>query len=292
VSDGPGGEAHLSLDALAELEEGIAGDTARLEGHLAGCSTCRARAGQLRASRALLSALPPVPMPADVAARIDAALAAEPTPPRAFVPGATIVPLLSRRHWWRGANVAAAAAAVAVVGLAAALVVGHGGSDSSGKGTAADSSRHVAPSAGSTLKQWQSGANYTTANRAALVTGLVVNAPPAFPQGPRPASHPQNAAGVSPTTGTTTPLALGAGPSYDQDALRHPAAVAACAAILAGKPVRAVAVDYASYDGAPAVVLVLPDLVHPDRTLAVYVIRSVCSDAAGDLLFFTVARPG
>jgi len=143
VSDGPAAADHLGLDALAELEEGIATDADASRAHLDECPDCRARAGQLRASRALLSALPADPMPTDVAARIDAALAAERAPTPGFARGGDIVPIGARRAWWRGPNLAAAAAGVAVLALASALIVGHLGGTSKPAQSAA-----TAPAAG------------------------------------------------------------------------------------------------------------------------------------------------
>lgn len=284
MSDGPAAADHLSLDSLAELEEGIASDADALRGHLDGCPACRARAGQLRASRALLSALPADPMPADVAARIDAALAAEPAPAPGFARGGDIVPIRARRSWWRGPNLAAAAAGVAVLALGSALIVGHLGGKSA-PAQNADKSAHSAAGAGgvaaapTTVKQWQTGSDYNAANRAALVAGLVVRVPPPFPT--------PTAASVG-ATATTPPRAPA---SFSRDALRDPATVIACAGLLADHPVLPIAVDYARYEGAPATILVLPGLSDPAGELDVYVIRSACSNSAPDITFFRVARP-
>jgi hypothetical protein len=285
VSDGPAAADHLSLDALAELEEGIAEDADALRRHLDNCPTCTQRAGQLHASRALLSALPPDPMPADVAARIDAALAAEPAPATTFASGGNIVPLRGRRPWWHGPNLAAAAAGIAVLALGTALAVGHLGGSKSPNSEATDKGANSSggPLAGANapapLKQWQTGYNYTTGNRAGYVTGLVLGDPPPFSAvvtgaGPRPSPRPVNSRA-----------------SYTRDDLREPANLAACAALLAGHPVQPVAADYARYDGAAAVIVVLPGLRHPESNLDVYVIRSTCSDAAADISYFSVPRP-
>lgn len=290
MSDGPAAADHLSLDALAELQEGIADDADARRRHLDGCATCRQRAGQLRASRALLSTLPADPMPADVAARIDAALAAEPTPTARFTPGGDIVPMRSRRTWLRGPNLAAAAAGVAVVGLAAALVIGHAGGKSApsaaDKSTAGNGAGPLAAGVGPpSVKQWQTGANYTKVTQAGLVTGLVLRNPPPFSP-----NRPQTGAQTGPTT---SPTALSSGPesaSYSRDQLLDVPTIFACAKLLAGHPVQPLAVDYARYDGAPAVILVLPALNKSANELDVYAIRSTCSNDAGDLVFFRVLR--
>ncbi|MFH9349314.1 anti-sigma factor family protein [Kitasatospora sp. NPDC017646] len=70
--------AHPSVDELADLAEGLveSAEAARaLHRHLDGCTECRATADALTEVRALLGADEPEPMPADVAARLDAALA-------------------------------------------------------------------------------------------------------------------------------------------------------------------------------------------------------------------------
>ncbi|MFD0403272.1 hypothetical protein ACFVHI_34940 [Kitasatospora sp. NPDC127121] len=80
-SSGPTGpaETHPSVDELADLAEGLveSADAARtLRRHLDGCAECRETADALGEVQALLGAVEAPPMPADVAARLDAALAA------------------------------------------------------------------------------------------------------------------------------------------------------------------------------------------------------------------------
>ncbi|MFJ7273431.1 hypothetical protein [Kitasatospora sp. NPDC098663] len=80
-SPGPAGPAedHPSVDELADLAEGLveSADAAwTLRRHLDGCAECRGTADALDEVQALLSAVEAPPMPADVAARLDAALAA------------------------------------------------------------------------------------------------------------------------------------------------------------------------------------------------------------------------
>lgn len=290
MSDGPAAADHLSLDALAELQEGIADDAAALQRHLDSCPTCRKRAGQLHASRALLSTLPPDPMPADVAARIDAALAAERGPTAKFAGGGDIVPMRPRRPWWRSPNLAAAAAGVAVVGLASALVVGHLGGKSApsaeDKSTGGNAAGPLAAGAKpGTVKQWQTGANYTKATQAGLVTGLVLGDPPPFS-----ANRPQTGAQAGPTTSTTGTSSSPESASYTQAQLRDVPTLFDCARLLAGHPVQPLAVDYARYDGTPAVILVLPSLSKSSSEFDAYAIRSTCSNDAGDIVFFRVPR--
>ncbi|MGW6917446.1 hypothetical protein ACWGB8_26980 [Kitasatospora sp. NPDC054939] len=89
--------SHPSVDDLADLAEGLVDDpaaAAALQAHLTGCADCRETAGALAEVQDLLGAVEAPPMPADVAARIDAALAAEAAarPPAAAVPAAAPAP--------------------------------------------------------------------------------------------------------------------------------------------------------------------------------------------------------
>jgi hypothetical protein len=70
---------HPDLDALADFDAGVLdpAESARLQAHVAGCARCRAVLAGVRDVPQLLRALPPVRMPADVEARILAALDAE-----------------------------------------------------------------------------------------------------------------------------------------------------------------------------------------------------------------------
>ncbi|WP_188307208.1 zf-HC2 domain-containing protein, partial [Streptomyces sp. CBMA123] len=71
-------DAHPSVDALADFAEGLIepAEAARaLRRHLDGCAECRETAEALAEVQTLLGAVEPEPMPADVAARLDAALA-------------------------------------------------------------------------------------------------------------------------------------------------------------------------------------------------------------------------
>lgn len=78
---GPGGPSSAcpDVETLADLHAGALDDAEarRLVAHVRRCESCTAVLDALTAVQADLAALPPVPMPAHVAARIDAALAAE-----------------------------------------------------------------------------------------------------------------------------------------------------------------------------------------------------------------------
>ena len=279
---------HLDLDALAELEEGLTEPQAATaaRAHLDGCEDCRALLSTLRTTRALLSALPAEPMPERVAARLDAALAG------ADLPAATIVPLSGRKRPWQSPALAGGVAAAAVVVLVAAIVAGtliHHGKKSSETTTSPTGNSQFSGKSAAQTKQWATGTNYTPATIASLVPKLVTQTPPTSLVG-----GPNSGAALSPQTPSPagTP-ATASVPSYTQEQLRNsPEAVLACGQILAGGvPTTPVAVDFARFDGKPAVIFVLPAVGHPGTKLDVWVVRSTCSSANFDLPLFRVDRP-
>ena len=131
---------HLGAVVLAEYDEGLLPDrlAADIAEHLAHCSTCTETHRQLaEVSRRLTAEPATLPMPADVASRLDDALASEkpePAPPRT----GTVTPVPSWRA--RMPTVLAAAAAVAAVAFAGYVV----GTGSGGDHGAAESRTTVA----------------------------------------------------------------------------------------------------------------------------------------------------
>lgn len=76
---------HPEVSEISDLTEGLLAPsrTAEVQQHLAQCDLCSEIRDSLEEIRGLLGAMPdPEPMPEDIAARIDAALAAEAAPPR------------------------------------------------------------------------------------------------------------------------------------------------------------------------------------------------------------------
>lgn len=111
--------AHASVEQLADLLEGELPDdqAGAVAAHVGGCNECAAAQQQLAAVPALLAATAVPPMPAAVADRLDAALAAESarrTDRQQHAETETVVVPLSRlrrdrvRHWFAGAVTAAA----------------------------------------------------------------------------------------------------------------------------------------------------------------------------------------
>lgn len=71
--------SHLSVEELAELDAGV-GPLEKRQAHVARCAACRQRLDSVAHVTQRLAALPPVALPPEVAARLDAALAAAPRP--------------------------------------------------------------------------------------------------------------------------------------------------------------------------------------------------------------------
>lgn len=279
---------HLDVDALADHVAGER-DASR---HLSACGGCTARLAELQAAEqvvvAALATLPPPPLPADVADRIAAALAAEPTPTAADAPAAgrtgaattgaasgSVLHLgerrtAARRRTWLPA---AAAGVVLFAGglIGYSLVSGPGSSDDATTASdagGATASTEVAPAAG--VPTLSSGLDY------ADVAAVTATLPRALAGG-----------------GTDTAATQSADQEEALAPLRDPAALEDCLAALLPPEqpdLQPIALDYASYDGSPALAVVLPD-GDPDR-LGVYVVGPGCSQADDGLLFFTrVDRP-
>lgn len=109
--------AHLDYDVLADLAEGLleADAAASVNAHLDTCADCRGRSADLADVSRILAEAPVPSMPAELAERIDTAIAAE------SLSSATVASLeerRGRRHW---RILSAAAAAVVVLGGGAAV---------------------------------------------------------------------------------------------------------------------------------------------------------------------------
>ncbi len=369
---------HPDLETLAELADrdttpafeaagpdtAIDSATAELLGHVAGCAACTADLEALRGVRETLRALPLVPMPADVAERIEAALLAAREPEAAAGPIAasgahsgtapdTVVPFRSRStvasrqrpggaaSRWRTMPYGAAASIVVVLALIVVGVValGHSGNGSKKSASAAASSS----AASATSATIASGTNYTAADLRSQVASVVTSNVPgaatnfpgltfgvsqaaagsapapaaaAAPSAPAaatsaapaasasaapavPASSPASApllaspsAGAAVNGGTAdraalappAPITAPAGPLAD------PAALAQCVQVLAGKAEQPLLVDYATFNGAPSTIIVLPDPDVPHK-LDVYVIADTTNCADQSFTFETFIGP-
>jgi hypothetical protein len=196
---------------------------------------------------AALSALPDEPVPADVAARIDRALAASRTNTRS-----NVIDISRSRRWRRAAltTAAVAAGAVAIVGGLAAL----GGQHNLTFNAPTSGGKAAAPQAGRSLgaapPAMASGTDYT---HATLRSGALNRAPNAAAV-PAPSVPPASRAADAGALGGGMPAAVPAALSR----LTDPAQLHACLDdIITVENGQVVQVDYARYQGAPALIVAL-----------------------------------
>lgn len=302
---------HLDLDGLADHLAGEV-DASR---HLATCSGCTARLSELAGADhlvlAALRSLTDLPLPADVADRLSTALAAEPPltgePPSTGEPlptgerasaaplpaptptaarEATVVPLDDRRRRRAWVPAAAAGLVLAAGGLIGyAVVTGRQGSVNSSTVASGAADEAAGSGARARFPTVASGLDYSAAASVAAALPTVLDGTAdagRFVAAPSPAA-PDPAAAQPPAASTVDPLAR----------LRDPVALADClAAVLdpADPAEQPLALDYAAYQGRPALAVFLPD-PDPGR-LSVFVVGPACSRADGDVRFFTrLVRP-
>ncbi len=232
---------------------------------------------------ALLADLPDVPMPPDVRARLDAALAglatAEPVLPPTV--GATVVPLSSApSSRWRNPRVLQAAAGLVLV--AAAVFVGIKVTGSSGS-----TSSPVSAAAGSAdaLALTSSGTAYTTASLTADVQKLLARKLPAAGGAGSGLTSPSVPSASPPYGVGGSPLA--AGGSDSSKAATDEARVAAIAASATSLApciaaiedgmtyVNPYAIDVGTFNGKAALLVVLPSPQDP-KSYDVFVVGSRC----------------
>ena len=285
---------HPDTDALSDLDSGLLEGTQReteLQAHVAGCVRCADVVALLAETRAGLRELPDEPMPADVIDRIDAALATAAKHHRPVRAPATITALSGRqrarsRRWARAAPAVAAGVVLLMAGA-----VGLGALRAAYDGPRQSAARQADSGApgGAESRTGQPGAvrDYDTATLAAGVRLLLSPAA----SGARPQAVPQAARSASPrpTSGA---------PSGDQSIdpelrrLQDPRHLSVCVAELSGRTdVRPLAVDYARFEGQPAVIIVLP---HPNPAyVQAWVVGPECSTGQPDLRRYElVARAG
>jgi hypothetical protein len=232
--------------------------------------------------RDLLAGLPEPTMPPEVAARIDAALAAEAATVDArgtlATAAATVTPITAGRGSGLGARLRghwlmSAAAVVAVLALGSAVVVGalNGRSATSSNasgGTAALASRAPGAAGAETTRLTASGRGYTKTNLGPEVLALVAGtaASPATPDG------------------ATRALAAPAKTLVED----RPRLAACLAKVEEGGPTTApVAVDAGSFEGQAALVVVL---VGSSTSYDVFVVTPACSSADASLLYYASVR--
>ncbi len=321
---GPDRSAHPTAEQLAESADGLlpAPEEQTVTTHLLSCPDCAQTAADLATVPDLLAryAAPAGPMPASVAARLDAALAAAAAEAPAEAPAATVVPLAGRagshgsRRWRLHGAVLQIAAALVVVAAVGALLVGalHLG----GSGTSAST---AAKGSGADLRASENGPRYTATGHVYTVTGLVADAQRlqdgslqrAVEGGARAEAAPSAAArgATAPTVPATSDVAgSGTGPAsapiptqlprvpsvtaYGLAATPIPRAqIDACVAALSGSAQPPLAVDQGVFAGEPVLVIVLPVTNQPDK-VGIWVVGRDCRPDAEQLRRYVVApRP-
>jgi hypothetical protein len=292
------------------------GDAVRA--HLATCAQCRADLAALRDMQAQLRALPPIAMPAAVSARLDAAVrdaaAAGRVAPVSVLP--TRAARERRAFRLSGSAVAAGVAIIVVGGLVFAIVKGTTGSNSKRSSTAAGASA----SSAATL-QLATGTSYDAPDfrrqAAALILGhapeaaagqtqlgAVANGAPdntfaAAPQASSaaaaasaPAAAPSAAAPTASALSSTSSTGAAAqppapAPTAPTGPLADPSALQACVTLLAQRAVTPVVVDYATFNGKPATIIVLPDASNT-KQYDVFVVDddTNCTSGDGNFTYF------
>ncbi|TDC62897.1 hypothetical protein E1200_24140, partial [Actinomadura sp. GC306] len=172
--------AHCDYDVLADLAEGLLEDdeAASVSAHLDTCAECRDLSADLADVSRILAEAPVPSMPAELAERIDTAIAAE------SLNTATVVSMeqrRGRRHW---RILSAAAAAVVVVGGGAVVgsiaLDGADGEDGTAATPPQDNSasadlqpKAAAPSAAPAFEVARSGTDYRAGELGSQVTELL-----------------------------------------------------------------------------------------------------------------------
>jgi hypothetical protein len=276
-------DEHLSLDELAEFDEGLLDPerASEVQAHLDSCAECRALLASITSTRELLANLPEEEMPADVIARLDRALAED-------SPGTTtVVPQLDtyRRRRLGHPTMAASAAAAVLVLAGGAIVIGilSHPSSSSGGGSGGSSTAAVAePSQPSTYVRTSTGTDYTPSSLIAQVPSLVANV-----------TEHQRLQGSTSGSAVPSPTVPSAGaftvrnapvPTALRPLFRSRAKLLECAATLTGfAGTIPIAVDFGrwtfeSYRKEPAAVFIFKD---PDPSVVdVYVTSPVCNSSS------------
>ncbi|MBW8487062.1 hypothetical protein [Actinomadura parmotrematis] len=162
--------AHLDYDTLADLAEGLLADdrAASVNAHLDACADCRDRSADLADVSRLLAEAPVPAMPAELASRIDQAIAAESLNSAAV---ASLEQRRGRRHW---RILSAAAATVAVLGGGAVVAQSalQNGGDGAAHVPASDAGR-AAPLNAAAFTVEHSGTDYRAGDVARQVGALL-----------------------------------------------------------------------------------------------------------------------
>lgn len=279
---------HPDTAELSDFAEGLLPSTrtADVRQHLAGCELCADVYAALDEIQGLLGSLPaPAPMPDDVAARIDAALAAEPLPGVsgiAHVSRETSAPTDRptgharpsstgpgrkdrRRGGRRRIAVLGAVTAAAAIGLGSVIVSSLNG------GSSSDDTAHE--------QQTALADTFSEGHLEAKVTGLVADG------SAQKESRTPRSFGMESETG---------GETAENHVFKQPT-VPECIRRALGRDDAAIATEQGVYKGKEALLVVLPDAANDTRVTA-YIVESACvkQPAIGKgkiLLKHSYARP-
>jgi len=274
---------HLDLDGLADV---LAGE--RPADHVRDCPQCRAALTDLEAAMpqvaVALSALPLPPVPDDLEARLDAALAAE---------RGTVTQLRPRqsspqRGWQPLATAGAAVAAAGAIVFGGTLLERD---DRSGGTTA--TTVVAAPMRSVTGLDYDREGMLLKTQLPALLNGVAAEAAPLA--GGDVADNRAGAPSAPGGTGTVQEQKAerSAANSQALARLRTEAGLASCLAALTppDQVLLPIALDYASFEGEPALVVVLPT-GKPDK-VDVFVVGARCGQADEKLLYYVrLNKPG
>jgi hypothetical protein len=293
-------DGHLDPDVVSDLVGDVLTpqQAATLEPHLAECRECRELRDSLAEVRHLLATLPDEPMPGAVAARIEAALAAESRLRAGERDGAastgagTSVRSLDgarrrgegRPRPGRTASLGQVAAAVALVATGSVIGIGVAAglrddpsreATSAGSGAADTARGGGGPAAAAAPQQplqlTRSGEEYTEQNLAGKVRPLLT-ASLAVTDAP---SGRKRSAPAAP--GVESERATGGDAGWSGP-------VPACVLAATGRPgVVPLIADVGTYQGTPAVVLVLPEKDDAGK-VEVFVVAAACQNGQGRLL--------
>lgn len=277
--------AHPDLDTLADAAEGLLepGQAAQVSEHVATCATCADQIASLEHVRTMLRELPELPMPPEVATRLEATLAAArlqvpvavgasheaaSTAPGPAHASGTVLPMAAgRRHSRRWSLTVAGSVAASVVVLVAVAVSLHGTNTGDRTTAASGTSERVSGTQLPTVTH--SGRTYTQANLATAVPELL---------------GPAADLSMSATAPKAPAVAGGSTAQTMSDAAADP--LTACVNSL-DPGTTPLAIDIGTFDGKPATVIVLPDV--DGSRVDVWVMDSPCR-ADSFLLYAKVPR--
>ena len=295
-------EQHVAVDQLAAYAAGDLDASAALEveAHVLLCADCRADVAAVQRGAGDLAALEQVTMPADVAARVDAALAAERAAPAAAGgPVGDVLPMARKKRGPSFAGLAAVAAGVALVAaISVPLVTGRDEPSTTAGAALEQPTRRLASqleyTAGDPRTALQQALGGRTGTPAALSGGAEGFA---SEDSAAPAAAEDRSTDERSKASRDVALTLG---SDIADLRNDPARLAACVAALAAgvePPPKPLVVDFAQFEGRPALIVVFPTVVkgqvRPDR-VDFWAVGPRCGIAAGDdevLHFARFGRP-